>query len=315
MDNIPENYRGCLESPEDSRDIILGVDVELVPDPNAPTWEQGFNNEARFGQLKSEHQGASLSCTGQGTSKYAEMVNLKETGEKTDLSAKFIYAQVALPGGGAYIRDAMLILVKFGVSEEATVPSYEDGKAPSESFMTNKSALTPAAFENAAKYRAKKLVFLPVSNPLTAQNWENLRQVIWQFGGVVSGWSSHCMVGFEYGLENGRKFIRFKNSYGEGSDQKYYGDQRLYDISALIDLPNPPDKIFMAKLYRDPSNYNEVYAVNNGKRSHITNKYSLTQGAAIGNFAWKEGDDIPVCPQPLWDSLEEIGETVFSPRD
>lgn len=318
-DPVPKKFkknRGAIESPTDLRDIILGVDVQLIPDPNCPSWEIGFDNEVKYGRLKREHQGSSYSCTGQGTSKYVEMLNLIETKAFTDLSAKFIYSQIFLTWtNGAYIRDAMLIPVNQGVAEENIVPSYDNGKNPTEAFMEDKSLLSPDAFKNAEKYKAKKLVFISVSDPLTENDWENLRQVIWQYGGFVSGYNGHCMYASAYGLIAGKRYIKFVNSYGEGSDQIYYGDVRLYDISALIDLPNPPDKIYMAKLYRDPNNTFEIYALNNGKRSHITNKYSLDQGTLLGNWIYNSGDEIPICPITLWEQTQEIGETVFSPKD
>ncbi len=74
-------------------------------------------------------------------------------------------------------------------------------------------------------------------------------------------------------------------------------------------------KISMAKLYRDPTDQNEVYAVNNSNRSHVANKYTLEEGAKIGYWIWKEGDTIEVATEQYWKTLIEVAETVFSPRD
>ena len=54
-DPLSVDYNGCPEQPRDGRDIVLG-DIPYVPDPNCPTYEQGFSNEDKHGKLKREHQ-------------------------------------------------------------------------------------------------------------------------------------------------------------------------------------------------------------------------------------------------------------------
>ena len=92
---IPLKYRfiankGAKRQPTDYRDIVLG-DIPFTPDPKASSWEVGFDNEVKYGKMKREHQGSSLSCTGQGVSNYAQMLNMIETKRYIDLSARFIY--------------------------------------------------------------------------------------------------------------------------------------------------------------------------------------------------------------------------------
>jgi hypothetical protein len=264
---IPLKYRrgyvGCKPQERDGRDIVLG-DIPYTPDPNAPSFEEGFDNEVKYGKLKREHQGSSLSCVSQAWSKYAEMLNLIETHDKIDLSARFIYSQIFLPGGAAYIRDGAKIVVNQGVGLEKDVPSYMvNGAYPTEEFMERKDGVEEAR-EKAKTYQAKKFVWLDADRVN-----EDMRQIIWQHGGFPSGYRSHCMYCSAYGMKNGKKFIKFINSYGENSDIYIYEDDpnELYDITFLVDLPNPPNKINMKKIVGDKRD-NRQYLVGDDNVLH-----------------------------------------------
>ena len=255
---IFKKYNGCVPNKKDSRDITLG-DIVMAgvytPDPNAPTWEVGFDNEIKYGKLKREHQGGSSSCVGQGWSKYAEMLNLIEEKHADDLSAKDIYSQIFLPDWGAYLRDGAKVIVNSGVCEEKLISSYlADGSPPNEEFMRQRPSPLPAGYEeNRKTYKSLKYVSLLVSDPMTDADWENARQIIWQYGGFTSGYSGHCMYAVGYGLVDGKRSIKFINSYGENNDRDYIQGEpnRLYDITFLVDLPNPPSKINMLKIIGD----------------------------------------------------------------
>lgn len=246
---IPKQYRrkykGCLPNPKDSRDILLG-DIPYIPDPNCSSWEQGFDVEQNLSfRFKREHQGTSWSCVGQGWNKYLEAINYVETKKWLDLSAKDIYSQIYQPQNGAFIRDGAKIAVNLGNTLEKLIPSYENGNPPSEAFMRRKEQ-TDESKAQALIYRSKRFVHLPLSYPLTEQNWEDIRQIIWQYHGFVSGYGNHCIYFKGYGIDpqNGRRFIRYINSYGDdfGEDGtgkwfENYG-QPLFDITFLVDLPN-----------------------------------------------------------------------------
>jgi len=232
-------YKGCSKQPVDHRDLVLGANV-YTPDPECPSWEKGFNNETKYGKLKREHQGSSGSCVGQGWSKYLEMLNLIETDKATDLSARDIYSQIHLETIGAYIRDGAKLCVKKGICSESLMPSYDNGKPPTEQFMRKRDDASDKTIADALIYKSKELKFITLPCPLQEGDWEAVRQIIWQFGGFVSGYQRHCMYVSAYYLKNGKRTINFINSYGEGSDREYSeGDRKsLYDITFLIDLPN-----------------------------------------------------------------------------
>lgn len=289
---MPKNYNGCLEQPKDYRDIKLG-DIPFVPDPNCPNYEVGFSNEEKRGKLKREHQGLSLSCVGQGWSKYLEMLNLIETGKWIDLSAKSIYANIALEEGGAYIRDGAKFAVNVGCGLETIISSYNDPTQTTEAFMRDKSWLTDKIKSEMAAFKSKKFVYVDTAFPFTEEDWENIRQVIYQYGGFVSGWSRHCVYAEGYGKKDGKRFIHFINSYGEGSDwylwegdtdYKYYNASkyRLYDITFLLDLPNPPSKIFILKIVGNKKDKKQYVVGADGKLRHIFNPVLLEDLHAAG---------------------------------
>lgn len=263
------HYKGCPPQLDDRRDIVAG-DIPLVPDINCPPWEIGFNLEVLYGRLRRDHQDFSKSCVGQGWKKFLEMQNKIEfiKAGKPDpnewLSAKDIYSDIFQEFGGAFIRDGGLRSVRKGCCRENLRPSYhQDGKPGNEAFMRDRSDITPESITEALFFRSKRFVSLPVSFPLVDEDWENIRQVIWQYGGLVSGYRSHCMASFAFYLKNDKRTIRFVNSYGEGSDREYSeGDShRLYDITFTVNLPNPPDKINMLKVVKSQSGKDQVIMV------------------------------------------------------
>ena len=85
--------------------------------------------------LKVEDQGQSLSCVAQAWSKYAEIKRKLTEGLPTDASARDIYARIYIrDSGGAYGYKGGSIL-KVGVGREQDIPSYINGKPPTEDFM------------------------------------------------------------------------------------------------------------------------------------------------------------------------------------
>lgn len=90
----------------------------------------------------------------------------------------------------------------------------------------------------------------------------------------------------------------------------------LFEGYTFIDLPDEIAlKTKMYQLIRDPNNSKEVYAVDNGKRHHIVNKFSLTQGAKLNHWFYKDGDKIPTMDPKQWNILTEGAEILFLPPD
>ena len=178
-----------------------------------------------------ESQNGSLSCVGQAFSKYAEVLNYYDTQEKIDLSAKFIYGQIYLPSGGAYLRDAAKILVKQGCAEESIVPSYPATEENMRNLVLNQDIL-----DNAIKYQAKEYRLVSANIDELAQAIKMGHGVVTAFDGNNSGWQSafvkppqgqpswsHAVYLIGYVKIGEKKYLVGINSWGEK-----WGDKGMF---------------------------------------------------------------------------------------
>lgn len=221
---------GALRDPLDVRDYRY----EGIAAASAPVdWNTGFDIEKKLNiKIPFKNQNASSSCVGQGWSYYGAVLNAAEVGYYEEQSAKAIYSQINLgtPAGGAYIRDGGKLFIDWGAIQEAKVTSYENGQAPSENFMKDKTWKNPD-IDNLAKVLGAK----EYRTFLAAQNMEMFAQAIRDNYGVVGGveganngtWSSnepqpptgnaswaHCLYFGKYGVDEKGKYIATPNSWG-----------------------------------------------------------------------------------------------------
>jgi len=222
---------GALRDPLDIRDYRY----EEVAAASAPVdWEKGFDIEKQLSiKIPFKNQNASSSCVGQGWAYYGAVLNTAEVGYYDEQSAKAVYSQINLgtPQGGAYIRDGAKLFVDWGAIQEGRVPSYENGQAPSESFMRIRTWKTPEIDNLAKVYQSKEYRTF-----LAAQNMDMFAQAIRDNMGVVGGleganngtWSSnepqpptgraswaHCMYFGKFGIDSKGKYIASPNSWGK----------------------------------------------------------------------------------------------------
>src|SRR3990167_1821550 len=118
--------RGALPDLPDARDynaldILAGVDVPV------PSFAEGYSAiKKHWPGMPFKNQGKTFSCVGQAWALYKQILQIKDTGEKTELSAFSIYNPIATPGQGSYVRDGGLRTVDYGVNKELTLPSPSD---------------------------------------------------------------------------------------------------------------------------------------------------------------------------------------------
>ena len=179
--------KGCLIQPLKIKDYRL----ELLP--TAVVLPTTYSLRDKVGKIKS--QNGSGSCSSQATSYYAEVLNNIETGEKVQLSPRFLYPFVYIEWG-SYIKDNFARVCNEGIALEADVPSYENGNAPSEKWMTQKPTITPEIADRAKTYIAKK--YLTWDN----KNLDSYKKAIYQGNGcvVASQGNNYC---WGLGLDNG----------------------------------------------------------------------------------------------------------------
>lgn len=231
-------------------------------------WNLGFDIEALDGPITIENQGSSGSCGGQAARYYLEVLKRVNTGMFERLSAKDSYCQIFYPGGGTDIRSIGSICVKLGrgVRTEALVPSYQDGQAPTEAFMEDKSVSNVAPLQF---FRPQAYAFSKTDVESIAQSVRDNNGCIIQVNGQNNGtWLSafpkppayrewgHFLYAGKAKLVNGKKFIGCCNSWGEDVGEKgwqWLGEDYFslgnvtnalvfYDKGATPYIPSPIQK-------------------------------------------------------------------------
>lgn len=171
--------KGAVKSPLDERDyqweeVAMGI---------APfDWSKGYDIEKVLGHtLSPKDQGSSSSCGGQAWSMLAAVQEDIATQSFEERSAKYVYAQTFVPGGGSGGRANSEIYKGQGISYEKLCPSYEpSGSLPSEMFITRVQDITAEARKNAKE--ALAATYFNVSPDI-----DSIAQAIKTNGGVVLG--------------------------------------------------------------------------------------------------------------------------------
>lgn len=253
---------GALEDQLDLRDYKFDEIAAAAP---AVDWDKGYDVEKEANiKIPIKNQNGSSSCVGQGWSYYIAILNAIEIGSYNEVSAKAIYSQIALPQGGAYIKSGGKLTVDWGSVMENIVPSYDNGKSPTENFVKDLSWRSEEINKTAKILQAKE--YRVISNK---DNMDNFAVAIRDNYGVVGGlrgennatWSTnepkppkvsswaHCfVVGSQVLTKNGYKDIqniqvndyvlthknRFKKVTATGKRQ-YQGDVYEIDVQGGIE--------------------------------------------------------------------------------
>jgi hypothetical protein len=248
---------GAQRDPLDIRDRIYdGIAFSAAPFD----WNIGYDIEQRINtKIPIKNQDGSSSCVGQGWSYYIAVLNTIETGVYTEVSAKAIYSQIALPTGGSYIRLGGKLAVDWGAVLEALIPSYEyAGAAPTETFMKDLSWKNSHVDTLAKKLSAKEFRMVQdINMEIVAQGMRDNFGVVGGINGANNGtWNTleprpgnkewgHCIFFGKAGMDEKGKYIATPNSWGDrfnGQWQKlradWFTNDYMFNPWLLIDQPN-----------------------------------------------------------------------------
>jgi hypothetical protein len=256
-------YTGCVPDPIDERDYHYGLGA--IAPMTDEEWTTGYRVDQALGlTIPIKDQKQSYSCVGQGVAYYTGVLNFVETGVYTEVSAKAIYSQVSLgQNQGAYIRDGIKLIVDWGAVYENLVRCYKNDGSVDETFMRDKSWITPEMIETAKMLQSKEYQLVD------GFDMDTFARAIKEGHGVVSGvtgtnngsWTTltptpptldtpqnklwgHCLFFGGYGKDARGKFIWVLNSWGTFGWQKLYeewfGDDGrwMYNPWVLIDKNN-----------------------------------------------------------------------------
>ncbi len=230
--NSPNFNPGGYVDRVDSRDFQLD---EIVAGAAPFDWSVGHDviEDLRVAlvdptfTLPVKDQNGSYSCGGQAWAYLAEVLEALNTGTFEERSAKFIYAQTYVPGGGSRGRDNGDIYIKQGVARESVLSSYEDGQPPKEPFMERGQDITDLV-------RLDAHADLSSAYAQTGTDIDAVATAIRNFSGVVLGigamnngtWGTafpkpptkiewrHWVFACRAKMINGVKHIGFINSWG-----------------------------------------------------------------------------------------------------
>lgn len=233
-------------SPVDSRDYILSTSASTSTSVSASTSTSvSVDLSNYFTSVK--NQGSIGSCTAHSVIALMEYNYRKFTGDmKEDIfSERFTYytTRVKIAGdspsddSGAYLRDTLKSMVKYGASPESLC-KY------SESFS---SEPTPMSYQEASKYQALTYLSIPVGTNITErQNALNSMKTLLKSGhpfvggflcysnlyngtngnillpgenDKIIGGHAICIVGYD----DKRSVLKFKNSWGASWGDRGYG--------------------------------------------------------------------------------------------
>lgn len=259
MKTLPENFNpGAVYRRWDNRNVLY---AELPAGAGSFDWDKGFDLSEKV-PFKIEEQDGSLSCVGQAWSAYAEALDYLETGIYTDLSSRFIYSRIFIPEtGGSYIYKGASIMTESGVATENSVSSYDNGQPPSEGFMRKIDDRSEIIAE-ALKRKAKSHAYVDYGIDQFALAIQNQNGLVTGFIGSNEGASqsngfirpplaneftwSHAVYCVGAKLINGKKYIKFANSWGKdwgdngfgwfGED--YFKAGKVFNAITMVDLPN-----------------------------------------------------------------------------
>lgn len=196
-------------------------------------WEKGHNIYEELGiPVIIQDQNGSSSCVAQGVAMHLRGIYKKITGEDVDFSRKFIYPQIAAGlGSGASLRDGVALVATKGACRESTLPSYQQGRPPSEEYMYESNDITPAMYAEALPFDLFNYRVIPgytTNINLFAHAIETSCGLVGGFTGTNPGWTrsmvqppkpgeykwGHCVFLAGYGMYQGKKCLFTPNSWG-----------------------------------------------------------------------------------------------------
>lgn len=317
-----DNFKKGACHQVDFRDYSFGA---------VPSIPYDWNNPAVFDMpIDVSDQNGSGSCTSQATMNMAKIIYYKTQNPTIkDFSARFIYSQIFLPQGGAYVRDGVALLLKEGICLNNDYPSNPE----TEGHMRDNSGLSqvlplakqydiyPDDFayaqissidDMAIAIRDHHCINIGVSG--SNQGWTQADVVVPNQGETIWG---HDLTGVSALIRNSKKCIKFLNSWGSqwgNSGFGYLSEDYLktnllvaYVITSNFLIPN------MLKAFRDSVNNSEVYVSDTKKRYHISNLYTYKRG--INDGLW---DNIAIDQLPIDTNLSQLpqgAEIFLSPND
>ena len=249
-------------------------------------WEEGFDIEQKIRQtigaytykLKPNDQMRSSSCVAQAWDKYAEVKYLLNQKHEINLSPRFIYSNIHLPNGGAFIYAGGDFVKNQGTVPNDILPSepateehlrdkgpYKDGKGPD--YEVFRQVISGGTLQSVWR-----------NIDLFAKAIRDNDGLVFGVGGTNNGtWHkefpippesvddvkwAHAIYAGKAKMKNGKKYIGILNSWGNVGDKgwQWLGEDYINKTFAFTGWTWSPDikEIKDLELYADVEAYIEA---------------------------------------------------------
>ena len=225
--NIEQFGKGATHLP-DNRDFVFGATVSY-------DWSKPYTFDV---PIIPSHQQTSSSCVGQTAMNLAKIAWYKTHGSLNDFSARYIYSTIHLPQGGAYLRDGIHKLVHFGICTNEFFPSdpQNEPHMQDDAGINSQSVIDNARTHDI--YSDMAYAFLPVNIDAIAAAIRDAGSAMIGARGTNEGWATadvrpplrgentiwgHAFTGVAPVIRNGKKAIKFLNSWGSAWGENGYG--------------------------------------------------------------------------------------------
>jgi hypothetical protein len=276
IDVLGSHPSGANQRRPDPRDYPFDArEVAQAADPFQ--WQVGTGPDpALVSLLAIKDQGSSGSCGGQAFSYYGARLRAAYASDPSARSAKYLYSQVYVPGGGSSDRDLATIAKNQGFGLEGDCPSYDGDQPPSEAFMERPQDITAIARIGASKDQATLAYSFPNFDiDSVAQAASACLGIVLGLYGTNNGtwlspepkppvaadgapWS-HYMYGVQPQIYNSKKGLWCPQSWGSGAgingwqflDEDYFAANAIWGAIVLIYNPapvQPPQHTFSTDL-------------------------------------------------------------------
>lgn len=229
-----------------------------VAEAAAPfSWQVGHGPDPALASLLTvKNQAQSFSCGGQAFSYYGQRLRHEFANDPAERSAKYLYSQVYVPGGGSSDRDLAVIAKNQGFGLETDTPSHP----ATEAFMERAQDITAKARIGAGRDKISMAYAFPnITLESIAQAATACSGVVLGIHGANNGtwltpepkaggieWA-HYMYGAHPQIYNGKKGIWCAQSWGTDAgingwqfiDEAFFRSGRVWGAIVLIYNPTP----------------------------------------------------------------------------
>lgn len=232
MPDIEHLGKGALVDSPDSRDFK----AESVMGTPIIDWNADFF----LPEPPNNDQNGSSSCVAQAWSYYHWQLRNK------DFSRRDLYARIFLPGGGAYIREGGLQIVKLGQATRDEVPD------PAIETETDMCKGTGTPNQQSSDQELNSFVIADISIDNVAWAIEQYKGLVFGVQGSNAGWVDmanprpaasneviwgHALYLFGRHMHNGLKCVIAKSSWGNSGNTTTHHIKENYFVSGAIFNP------------------------------------------------------------------------------